>query len=68
VTRAQALEAAVALIAHSVPHLSALIDLLKTAGQTRLANAQRAHSPGGSAEVGGMPKPDAALWRTGRLP
>jgi hypothetical protein len=65
--RAQALEAAAALVAHHMPDLPALIDLLNCAGQARIADQLRTHCRGRPARVGGAPKPDIEMWRRGRL-
>jgi hypothetical protein len=46
-TRAQAFEAAVSLIARHVPDIGELISLLDTAGLTRLAAALRDSVPAG---------------------
>jgi hypothetical protein len=55
------------IIAHAVPDLRALVSLLDLAGQRRLAEALRRLEAARPAGVGGSPRPDSALWRSGRL-
>ena len=62
-TRAQSLELAAGIIAARVSDLPALIGLLETAGQTRLAAALRVKMGGAPARVVGAPRPDAEFWR-----
>jgi hypothetical protein len=67
VTRHEALAVAADIIARSVPDLGLLLDLLEVAGQKRLVAAIMAHLGARPAEVGGTPRPDAALWLSGRV-
>jgi hypothetical protein len=66
-TRAQALAIAAVDIARAVPDLPALISLLDLGEQKRLAAALREVVLAQSAEVGGRPRPDPAVWRRGRV-
>jgi hypothetical protein len=61
-TRAEALEAAAAVIARAVPDIADLAMLLDTAGQTRLAAALRVRLAGRVPGVGGEARPDPEMW------
>jgi ParB family chromosome partitioning protein len=66
--RGAALAAAVGIIGRSVSDLAGLIDLLEIAGgNTRLIAALRGIVASRPAEVGGKARPDATIWRSGRL-
>jgi hypothetical protein len=66
-TRAQALATAAGIIAHSVPDLAGLVDLLEIAGVRRLATTLRNSAVSRPAEVGGSPRPNPETWRRGRV-
>jgi hypothetical protein len=66
-TRAEALATAAGIIAKSVSDLSGLILVLDCAGQRRLARALRGYVDIRPPEIGGEPRPDATMWRSGRL-
>jgi hypothetical protein len=66
-SRAEAFEAVVAVLAGSVPDLGNLVALLDVAGQKRFARALRAHYRRMPAEIRGVPRPEAEIWLRGKL-